>query len=167
MKKLVTIVSAVMMLLMLAACAPSVSLDADTAAALEDGKTAILQLLSFAYTNKDKDGNATADKDTVVHTSYTVVKGATTSITVPADMEKDFEISASVNRTVKWGEGTNAKEVAVEYSYTAAFAVSEDEEPAMASHTVDTLIINGENYDPYALAALNNGLGVILPAGIF
>ena len=171
MKKLVTIVSAVMMLLMLAACAPSVSLDADTAATLEDGQTAISQLVSFAYANKDEDGNATADNDTVINTSYTVVKGATTSISLPADMTKDFELSVSVNGTVKWGEGTNAKEVAVEYSYTAAVSVTKGgttEQPTYAysfdNYSVDTLSINGENYDPYAFAAVNGGTAIVAPS---
>lgn len=67
MKKLVTIVSAVMMLLMLAACAPSLTLDADQAAAIEKANLAIMALQTYAATEgESKDGGYTFTAEDVI-----------------------------------------------------------------------------------------------------
>ena len=67
MKKLVTIVSAVMMLLMLAACAPSLTLDADQAAAIGKANWAIKALQDYATSEgESKDGGYTFTAEEVI-----------------------------------------------------------------------------------------------------
>ncbi len=115
MKKLVTIVSAVMMLLMLAACAPGLSADKEQLASISKGNTA-LQILA-KVTGEDvenKDGGITytlkedfeeeslqLDEEMTV-TNVTVSSGSTYKTAVTGTTTKTATVEA--DGTVTWTE---------------------------------------------------------------
>ena len=165
MKKLVTIVSAVMMLLMLAACAPSNSVDADMIAAFEKASGAITVLTAFAQTDEDADvtygenvngtwtNTATADKKVL---TATVKKDSTATFSYKNDATaKTITKTTSVNGTVVTKNSQN-EDVSTKVEYASTTVDTYDKSIADATRTsisVDYLIIDDVAYNPYDYAA--------------
>ena len=162
MKKLVTIVSAVMMLLMLAACAPNTSLTAEDITALENGETAINMLITYALTDEDAENFAysmTADKDVTVDGGK-INKGSTASVTATQTAVKNtvgittgytYTYDVSVNGTVVIDGATDADDVTVEIEYSFN----------TADGSYGPLVINGKAYKPTDLLAATGFLGSV------
>ena len=169
MKKLVTIVSAVMMLLMLAACAPTLMIDAEQAAAIKDGNTAMAILAEYieSEVTKGTDGYtlSAVEKDTIYTLSsmfdpvkavdVTIGKGteATISSTSSADNTTTTEIS--VNATVTWKEAnpdkdaeekTITKTTTVEFAYSSESTTTDGE--TTGSVSMGPFKVNGTAYEP-------------------
>ena len=166
MKKLVTIVSAVMMLLMLAACAPNSKIDADTMAAFDKAETAIGYLVEFAqadedaetpYVDENTEGtwtNTAAADDTTTVDGVKIAKDSTATYSytkaVSADKENGAK-SISVNGTVTYKDAeSNDVTVAVEYSYSVVLPY---EEGADTSVSAGPLVIDDKAYDVYDFLA--------------
>ena len=163
MKKLVTIVSAVMMLLMLAACAPSTSLDADTIKTLENAGTAIGYIEQWAALvesderpvgdpSENLSWTVTADaEDTTTVSGVTIAKGTTVSTTVSDFVAADKETEASwtlaraIEGTASWKDGTDTITVEIKVSYTVK----------AGQYTYDYLYVDGKAYDPYDYIAVS------------
>ena len=171
MKKLVTIVSAVMMLLMLAACAPTYSENAEQAAAIEDATTAYNILAAYAQTLTDKTEFTLEEDADVSYLNYTdvVIKSgatysdktegtdtktrtvsfeATVSWTVPAEYET---VDGKPSSIVK----TPAVDKEVTVSFTGSKTVTTGEN-AGTSLKLGPWTINGVNYEPAKMAAIFN-----------
>ena len=157
MKKLVTIVSAVMMLLMLAACVPSATADAEQLAAIKKGNAAITALQTYAEKKNTATGNnvtfsasdditvsaadATAEKcpaDTVI------AKGASYEYT-ETDTSRSLVLSATVTL-----EDTTTK---VEFSGSSTFNADGE----MTELVLDYFKIDGVGYEP----AFCTGVGLL------
>ena len=163
MKKLVTIVSAVMMLLMLAACAPSLTVSAEDAAQIELGNEALAALKAYAEQEKAKlaekdrpEGNNLAlvaeedGKVKVSTTEYTIKAGAVYTLTENKDAN-DGVVSTtySINGNVTWGSGDNAQDVTVTFDGT----VMAGGDYAVEGTDIYNFTVNGKGYYP-ALAEL-------------
>ena len=137
MKKLVTIVSAVMMLLMLAACAPSANYTAEQYEEFTNGTLALTQIKAAAqevFTEKYNDAKAdenmklgssfvyTFEEATKVADTYTVAAGTKVEYKIATDTAGNCTSSTlsdvvSVDGSVSWKVGTDTEETtfAVEY----------------------------------------------------
>ena len=153
MKKLVTIVSAVMMLLMLAACAPSVNYNAEQMEEIQNGETAVEAIKQAAqdafndvYDKAATDENMkigstyeyTAEEDTEVTVEgakYTVAKGSKAVMTISTDSfgnadNKTLKGAESVEGSVSWkvnaddAEATSFSVVAYYGEGSIGFAVN-------------------------------------------
>ena len=165
MKKLVTIVSAVMMLLMLAACAPTIDYSAEQMEEIADGNIALAVLRAYGISEYNKldadekvDGvsaditteaeatyTATAS-DTLLENGekYTIAEGAVVSITSDDVAGTN---SAKISGTVSWGTGDDAKTVEVSCEGTYG-----DEE---TDYKLGPFTVNGNAYYPtYALSGM-------------
>ena len=170
MKKLVTIVSAVMMLLMLAACAPSTSLDADTIKTLQNAAIATNSIIQWAadcesderpesiIENGSWTVTADADDKTTV-SDYTIAKDTTVTTTisdyVAADAEKkaSWTVTYTIEGTASWKDGADTITVEVKTSYALK---TTDGEPSYSTYTADYLYVDGKAYDPYDYYAVMN-----------
>ncbi len=154
MKKLVTIVSAVMMLLMLAACSSGISFNADQIEEASNGQlaiSAIKQAAQEAFTKKFNDAEDkhlgstyeyTAPEDvevTIGSVTYTVVKGSKISCATEANAFGEVSTATlgaytDVNGSVSWKVGDDAEattfkvvysnEVAKDGSYKMLYTVN-------------------------------------------
>ena len=157
MKKLVTIVSAVMMLLMLAACVPSMSIDAEQAAAIAAGSKAMNDLFALAAELDTDDSNgvtlaATADdivvdaeyikehSDLSAYKDYTFKKGATVTYTSTKSGDNTVVVY-QVKGTVVDAKGT---EVSVDFDASATY----DKDQKVISAEYNKFIVDGVGYEP-------------------
>ena len=166
MKKLVTIVSAVMMLLMLAACAPTSSINPEQQVAIDDANTAYAIISAYANTLSDKtEFSLDEDVDVTTYPSLedVVIKaGSTYSNKVDGTTEKTATITyeATVSWTVpaELESGTSIvktpavdKEVTVSFTGTATYDSAEDGGMTLK---LGPWTIDGVAYEPAYCAAL-------------
>ena len=132
MKKLVTIVSAVMMLLMLAACAPGLSIDKEQQAAITKGNKAIVILGAITpegaenkdggktYTLKEDYEDESLVVDTVTYSDVTVASGSiyTTSCKTSGSTET---ATVDIDASVSWTENKSDAEKKATYSVDVTF----------------------------------------------
>ena len=157
MKKLVTIVSAVMMLLMLAACVPSMSIDEEQAAAIEAGSEAMNALYALADeldTDASNGVTLTATADDIVvndeylkehaglstYKDYTFKKGATVTYTSTKSGDNTV-VAYQVKGTVVDGDGT---EVSVDFDASATY----DKDQKLIAAEYNKFIVDGVGYEP-------------------
>ena len=160
MKKLVTIVSAVMMLLMLAACVPSMTIDAEQAAAIDKGDAAISKLYAFAAaldTNKD-DGISLDVKETItVDAKYLEDNASVVTIFAEDDViakgtKVTYEIETSTTDNSKTitlsvdGSYTidGEEPVSVVFDGTASY----DKDGKLTSADYNKFVVDGVGYEP-------------------
>lgn len=157
MKKLVTIVSAVMMLLMLAACAPSLNVSAEDAEQIALGNEAIAALEAYAKQEKAKlnkddqpKGNNLAlvaendGKVTVDTVEYTIKAGSVYTYT--ENFDKNGNLTSKVyeiDGNVTWGSGDSAEDVKVTFNGTLGKGVVPADGTDIYNFTV-----NGKGYYP-------------------
>ena len=150
MKKLVTIVSAVMMLLMLAACAPSLTIDAAQAKSIALGNDAISKLNLYATSEGEvKDGGVTftaeeaidcTDGITVIaaNTTFTTsVDGDTAKLVVNGTVSSEYDFDGPE------GEG-KAEKYTVAVSFEGTMTTTDDG----TAISYDHFTVDGEGFVP-------------------
>ena len=116
MKKLVTIVSAVMMLLMLAACAPSLTLDAEQSAAIEKANVAIGLIQEY-------DGDEVETKDGGKTFTAKEVIEVTNSLATAVDDVVSYSFAEGTTFTSTKEEANNTTTKTVSLSGTVTYTV--------------------------------------------
>ena len=161
MKKLVTIVSAVMMLLMLAACAPTLTIDADQAAALEKAKMAMSLVGDYMTQEKVTESNGTKSFEVKENTEIknttaediegaVILAGSTYSIST-----KDGKTEQSINVKLSWVAVDGTTKTNVEASVEYASTTTKNTETGATTVQMGPFKIDGVAYEP-ALFSLAN-----------
>ena len=153
MKKLVTIVSAVMMLLMLAACAPTLTIDADQAAALEKARVAMALVDDYMSQEDVTASNGTTSFEVKENTEITptaaniddavILAGSTYSVS-----EKDGKKETSINVKLSWVEITEDTRTSVEASVEYTGTTTTDAETGATTVQAGPFKIDGVAYEP-------------------
>ena len=154
MKKLVTIVSAVMMLLMLAACAPTLTIDADQAAALEKARVAMALVDDYMTQEDVTASNGTTSFEVKENTEITsptaaniddavILAGSTYSVS-----EKDGKTETSINVKLSWVEVTGDTRTSVEASVEYTGTTTTDAETGATTVQAGPFKIDGVAYEP-------------------
>ena len=154
MKKLVTIVSAVMMLLMLAACS-NVTYTEEDLKNIGNGQAAYNALIEAAGEGKTENGVTTIDYTAEADEENGVKKGSTYTATVTVSEDKKTTTTEESGKaTVTIGEGTDAVNVEIDFSKSITATEGETEEDYTGSVS-GYFKVNGKDYSAIMLFAAN------------
>ena len=146
MKKLVTIVSAVMMLLMLAACAPSLSIDAAQMKSITLGEKAIGIISTYAGTHgESKDGGVTFTAKEAIDVDDDTVIAANTTYTTSVDGDTaKLVVDGTVTFKLDYDKDETAEEYTVAVSFEGTMTTTDDG----TAISYDHFTVDGEGFVP-------------------
>ena len=156
MKKLVTIVSAVMMLLMLAACAPGLTVNAEQAAAV--AKATVMQKFVSAYMAQEKiadndDISFEVKEDTVIESvegykNVKILAGSTYSEKTTGTTYKTTTYDVDVKFTWDTLNEKNEIDESIEGSYVMKGSITLLAESNLETCDIDFVKVDGVGYEP-------------------
>ena len=156
MKKLVTIVSAVMMLLMLAACAPGLTVNAEQAAAV--AKATVMQKFVSAYMAQEKiadndDISFEVKEDTVIESvegykNVKILAGSTYSEKTTGTTDKTTTYDVDVKFTWDTLNEKNEIDESIEGSYVMKGSITLLAESNLETCDIDFVKVDGVGYEP-------------------
>ena len=153
MKKLVTIVSAVMMLLMLAACAPTIDYSAEDVEQIEKGQKALGIIMDYAIQEYNAEAAKLEEGEEMPATWTLSVTDDKTYQTMTIEAGTSVEISLAEGKTITDYEAKDAvTNFELKGSVTGDFGGTEDETVSVEYYsTADELgpfKVNGKGYYP-------------------
>ena len=156
MKKLVTIVSAVMMLLMLAACAPGLTVNAEQAAAV--AKATVMQNFVSAYMTQEKiadndDVSFEVEEDTVIenvsdYKNVKILAGSTYSVKKTGTTDKTTTYDVDVKFTWDTLNEKNEIDESLEGSFVMKGSMTLLAESNLTTYDIDFVKVDGVGYEP-------------------